>query len=141
MMQGDEADKTLQIMDVKRSLKELSEVIGVNVDPDRADVEGNRQKIFSLIEILKSFPELRAKISIQRGGEKVLEALGFHHEDPIIIPDGEYQQAGKSFSPSEEHRRLLAGLPIQVLPDDDDVYHLEAHSTQAKGQPRTRAVP
>jgi hypothetical protein len=140
-IQGPEAAETIKILDARRGFVELSNIIGVNADPERADIPALRGRIFSLLEFLAAFPEARATINLRRALEKGLEALGFHHEDPILLqPEAFEAYAFHTVAPEEEHRRLRAGIEISVLPGDDDADHINKHLAFANAFPDMKTM-
>lgn len=136
-VQGSDGLQTARIQ--KEQLSTLSQLIEVKVDPDRANPEARIQKILGLMNLLQGFPELRSIINLRRTAEVLREALDFHHQDPILHTVGEFQEvAFKTVAPEEEHRRLLEGMTIQVLPGDVDENHLPSHIAAYQSSPALR---
>lgn len=133
-MQGRDASLTLTETQVKGAMAGLSQILAVGVDPERADIPATRGKISGLLQLLREFPEARFNLNLRRAIRKMLEALGFHHDDHLVaVPEDFDPSTMRSIDPQTEFLQLMEnGIPLQVRPGDDNAYHRNAHMVQAR---------
>jgi len=133
-IQGTESQQT--ITSLRQDMARVADMIRVNADPERADVPGNRARFLSLIQTVFQVPGGATNVNLRRVFEKLLESFGFHHRDPLILmPERFADVSFEGLLPSEEHLRLLQGIPIEVMPSDNDVAHIEDHLFAQKAHP------